>query len=453
MDLIIAFAAFIGSMIFCIANGITMVISLLIGFVGFVSVGVHRGFALRDVLRMGSKSAKDSIVVIQVMCVIGFITAAWRISGTVSVFVYYGMKLITPSLFLIIAFLLSCVLSYALGTSFGVAGTVGVIFMTLARCGGVSPVITAGVLMSGVFFGDRNSPVSSSANLVAGVTKTDIYDNVKIMAKTGMIPFVITLVVYGILSYQNPIRYIEDAMFTAFETEFSLSWVVFIPAVVMIVLPMLKVSIMNSMYVSVACSFVVAVFVQHESALEFIKACIFGHVQGQDAFSSLVVGGTSMKGILNGGGLVSMLEVVIILIISCAYSGIFSGTGMLDSLQQLLYNATTKIGRFGVMLCMATGTSAIFCNQTIATLMCNDLLDKPYLDGGGSRGELAIDMENSVILISCIIPWCIGCSVPLAFMGPEYNSMPFAVFMYLTPLCYIFTKKRWYNNKAEKLAA
>ena len=91
---------------------------------------------------MGSVGAKDSIIVIEVMAIIGLITAVWRVSGTITIFIYYGIKFITPSLFLLIAFLLSCLLSYAIGTSFGVAGTVGVIFMALARSGGVDPILT-----------------------------------------------------------------------------------------------------------------------------------------------------------------------------------------------------------------------------------------------------------------------------------------------------------------------
>ena len=75
-----------------------------------------------------------------------------------------------PPIFLIVTFALCCLLSYAIGTSFGIAGTVGVIFIALARSGGVDPVIAAGVIMSGVYFGDRCSPVSSSANMVAGIT-------------------------------------------------------------------------------------------------------------------------------------------------------------------------------------------------------------------------------------------------------------------------------------------
>ena len=96
--------------------------------------------------------------------------------------------------------------------------------------------------------------------------------------------------------------------------------------------------------------------------------------------------------------------------------------------------------------CMSIGISAIFCNQTIGTLMCCDLMKQPYIDGGGTLEELAIDMENSVILIACFIPWSIGCSVPLALLGADFTSLPFAVYMYAVPICYLFTKKKWFKN-------
>ena len=141
-----------------------------------------------------------------------------------------------------------------------------------------------------------------------------------------------------------------------------------------------------------------------------------------------------------------MLEIVIILVISSSYSGIFSGTKMLDSLQEKLAKACNKVGRFAIMVAMSIAMSCIFCNQTIGTLMCADLMKKPYVDGGGDNTELAIDLENSVILIACFIPWSIGCSVPLLMLGVDFKALPFAVFMYLVPLCYLFTKKKWFNN-------
>jgi len=98
-----------------------------------------------------------------ILLLIGVLTGSWRSSGTIVTFVYYGIRLIWPHLFLIVIFLLTCLMSYALGTSFGVAGTAGVIFMTLARSGNVDPTIAAGVVLSGIYFGDRTSPASSTA--------------------------------------------------------------------------------------------------------------------------------------------------------------------------------------------------------------------------------------------------------------------------------------------------
>ena len=346
------------------------------------------------------------------------------------------MKIITPSLFLLIAFLLSCLLSYSLGTSFGVAGTVGVIFMTLARSGGVDPVITAGVLMSGIYFGDRGSPVSSSANMVAAVTGTEIFDNVKIMMRTALVPLAITLAVYAVLSFLNPISHVDAEMVAAFETEFVLSPWAFIPAAIMLILPLLKVSVLISMGLSILSGVLVAWLIQGVALPEILKICILGYEAQGEGLSS----------ILNGGGLVSMLEIVFILLISSSYSGIFSGTGLLDELQEKLSMACTRLGRFAIMLIMSTCTAAVFCNQTISTLMCCDLMKKPYLDSNSSAPmtELAIDMENSVILIACFIPWSIGCSVPLSFFGADFHSLPFAVYMYAVPICWLLMKKRWF---------
>ena len=438
MDLLIAFLVFVGCMFAALIKGFSTVIALLVGLVCFVLVGMHRGYPLKDLTAMGTKGIRDSLIVIEVMAVIGFVTAIWRMSGTITIFVYYGMKVITPPLFLIITFLLSCLLSYALGTSFGVAGTVGVIFMTLARSGGVDPVVTAGVIMSGIYFGDRCSPVSSSANLVAGVTGTEIFNNVKLMMRTGMVPLIVSIIIYTGLSLRHPISHVDQELVTSFEESFNLSLWAFVPAALMILLPLLHASVMKAMGFSILSGALVAWLVQGVPIPDILKFCVLGY-QAQ---------GEGLGAILNGGGLSSMVEVVLIVIISSSYSGIFNETHMLESLQAQLSRACTRIGRFSVIVILSIVTSMIFCNQTITTLMCNDLLEKPYLDGGGSRQELAIDMENSVILIACTIPWTIGVMVPLSFMGVGVESMLYAFYMILVPVWYWFAKKKWFDEKS-----
>ena len=337
---------------------------------------------------------------------------------------------------LLVTFLLCCLLSYAIGTSFGVASTVGVIFMALAESGGVNPLLAGGAVMSGIYFGDRCSPVSSSANMVAGITGTQIYDNVKMMFKTGRLPFLAALAAYVVMSVTNPMNGADSAMMTSLEEEFTLSLWAFIPAIIIIGLPLLKVGVIKAMAASIVSGVLIAWLVQGETLLHIARVMVLGYESSSGGMSS----------ILEGGGLVSMLEVAVIVGISSMYSGIFSGTHMLDNLQEKLGNACTRFGRFSVMLMMSVAMSSIFCNQTVGTLMCSDMLKKPYLDGGGTKEELAIDMENSVILIACMLPWTIGCSVPLALLGVDMRALPFAVFMYAVPICYFFTKKKWFRN-------
>ncbi len=432
MDLIIAFALFLAGMMLTLFTGYSMIFPLLAGLAAFLWVGKHRSFSLPALVGFGTAGMKDALIVIKVMCFIGFLTAVWRISGTITIFVYYGMKLITPQLFLLITFLLSCLLSYALGTSFGVAGTVGVIFMTLARSGGVDPVVTAGVIMSGVYFGDRGSPVSSSANMVAGVTGTDIFENVKRMMRSAALPLVLVLGIYAILSVKNPLAAVDEAFLSEFEQTFTLSAWSFLPAVLMLVLPLLKVPVLTAMGLSILSSVAIAWAIGGFSLPEILKICLLGY---HPAASGLV-------GLLEGGGLWSMAEIIVILLISSAYSGIFKGTSMLESLQDKLASACGRIGRFPVMILMSLGVASVFCNQTISTLMCSNLLEKPYLDGGGSREELALDMENSVILLACFIPWTIGWTVPTSFFGVGAEAMPYAVYMYLVPLCWLLMKNK-----------
>lgn len=446
MSLIIVFVLFIAGMIVTLILGYSMVLPLLFGLFLFTGLGLRTlkqsgtgyGAGIRELSKWSWGSIKDSLIVIVVMLIIGFITAAWRISGTITVFVYYGIKVIIPPAFLLIAFLLSCLLSYALGTSFGVAGTLGVIFMALARSGGVDPLITAGVVMSGIYFGDRGSPVSSSANMVAGVTKTEIMGNVKLMFKTAMLPFGISTVIYAVLSFLNPISHVDTEIVSAFEKAFTLSPWGFVPAIIMLLLPLLKVGVIQSITASIISSVIVAVAVEKVAFWEVIKILFLGYHTS----------GNGLGTILNGGGLCSMLEIAAILVISCAYSGIFNCTGMLKSLLDFIERGCTKMGRIAVTFLVSVATCVVFCNQTIATLMCNDLLTKPYLNTGGTRQELAIDMENTVIVVVGLIPWCIACSVPLTFMGVGIGALPWAFYMYLIPLCYFFTKRHWFANKA-----
>lgn len=247
MDLLIAFIIFTVSMLWCLLTGVTMVAALLVGYVCFVAVALRCGNKPADLLSFTKKGIKDSLIVALILFIIGILTASWRAGGTIMFFVYYGIKIITPSLFLLITFLLTCLLSYAIGTSFGVAATLGVIFMALARSGSVNEIVAAGVIMSGIYFGDRCSPASSSMILTAAVTYTDARENMYKLLRTGWLPAGICVVIYTFLSFRNPIANVDPAIFDQIKSIFNISFWLVVPALLMLVLPLLKVDVKIAM--------------------------------------------------------------------------------------------------------------------------------------------------------------------------------------------------------------
>ncbi len=429
------------AMILCLILGYPIILALVVGLVAFIAAGTSKGFSYREVSCMALKGVRDSLIVLEIMFMIGFITAIWRASGTITFFVYYGVKFVTPPLFVLLAFVMACLLSYILGTSFSVSGTLGVIFMALARSGGVDPLVVAGAIMSGIYFGDRCSPASSSAILVANVTKTDLMDNVKSMHKTGILPVGICIVLYAVLSVKNPLHQVDASIMDSLLSEFSISFLTLIPAVFILVLPMFKLDIRWAFLGSILSGFVLMITLQGMDVIEALKCCILGYVPQDD----------NIKNIIGGGGAVSMLEVCGIIMLSCSYSGIFKGTDILSELQGKINNMMSRTGRFLMMMILGAATSIVFCSQTIAIMLCSDLMTKPYEKTGGSKEEMAIDIENSTVMLSVLVPWNIACTVPLEMMGVGFGTLMYSYLVFILPVIYIFTKKIWFRNSVDMI--
>lgn len=277
MDLIAAFAVFLAAMLFCLMKGFSLAWALLLALLLFFGLGLRRGYSAKALAKMAWGKMPRSMIVLRILFFIGILTGLWRSCGTIAFFIYYGIRAITPSLFILVAFLLTVLLSYALGTSFGVTSTAGVVLMALARAGGVNEAIAAGAILSGVYFGDRGAPTSSCASLVAALTETDLLSNVKRMFKTAALPYVLCLVIYTVLSLQNPITTVDETMLSALKESFDISFWTVIPAAIMIVLPFLRMPIRTAMAISGAVAFAVTAAVQHVSVWETLKICILGY--------------------------------------------------------------------------------------------------------------------------------------------------------------------------------
>ncbi len=425
MDFLISVVIFTLSLIFSLIKNISILIPLIIGMIAFSLSALHRGHKIKNVIIMILKGMKKSLALMPIFALIGIITALWRASGTIPFLVYYGTKLMNPDYFILFAFLLSCLVSFALGTSFGTIGTIGVVLIVLAKGGGVNTSAAAGAIISGSFFGDRCSPVSSSAILVAAVTDTDLYSNVKKMMVTGAVPFVVTVIIYLFMSKSNPVQITDSTLLNDISSSFSLSYITVLPAVIIFILALLKKSVKMSLFFSIAAAFVICLYVQKMYFSEVILTMIFGF--------TLKSGGT-LSDIISGGGLLSMLNVALIVVIASSYSGIFEETGMLNDIQGLLKKMSEKTGIYLTTAFTSLVTGAFCCNQTLPVLLTYQLMNKIYDEKGLTKEDIAIDIENTVILTAELFPWSIAIAVPLATLSVDAGSILYAVYLYLVPL-------------------
>ena len=425
MDFIIAIIIFTLSLVFSIIKQIPTIVPLLIGMLSFSITALHRGFESKSIVQMLLNGMKKSLSLMPIFALIGTITALWRASGTISFFVYHGINIMNPDYFILFAFLMSCFVSFALGTSFGTVGTIGIVLIVLAKSGGVNIYIAAGAIISGAFFGDRCSPVSSSANLVSIVTETNLYHNVKKMFITGTLPFIATVIIYLFLSKGNPINVTDNTLINKFSFYFNLHIATVLPALIIFLLAALRKNVKVSMLVSIITAIFVCYYFQKLTLQEILKTMLFGYQLKADS---------ELSAIISGGGLMSMVSVSFVVLIASSYSGIFEGTDMLKSIQGFLVKMSKKVGVYMTTVFTSIVTCSFCCNQTLPILLTNDLMRNIYKEKNLSKSHLAIDIENTAVLIAVLFPWSIAIAVPLATLGVGPKAIPYAVFLYLVPI-------------------
>lgn len=412
-----------------IMAGIPILAALAIGYLIFFAYSLNCGYSAKDIFAMSWKGIKTAKNILLTFLFIGMLTALWRAAGTIPAIVSYCAGLMNPAVMILMAFLLNCLVSVLTGTAFGTAATMGVICMTMAKAVGCNEILAGGAILSGVFFGDRCSPVSTSALLVAELTHTNIFDNIRLMVKTTILPLILTCVFYGVCGIVFPAAGSGNlSLAESFSSVFRLGLIPILPAVVIMVLSLLRVQVRKAMLASIVTALGVCLFWQHTDPSLIVGILVGGYKSPDPAISSMI----------DGGGIMSMVRVALIITISSSYSGIFEETGLLNGLKSKMGTVSRKITPFGTILMTSVAAGMVACNQTLATMLvdqiCKELEPDPQ--------KFAIDMENSVIVVAPLVPWSIAGAVPLASVSAPLTSIVAAVFLYLLPLWHFGVRLR-----------
>lgn len=414
---ILAFAA-------VLVGGIVLNVQLLpllvFGMLLFSGYGIYRGHGVGEVARMAGQGLKSVGSVLTLFVLIGALTASWRASGTIPAITCWSADLVSPENLVIVSFLLVSLMSMIVGSSYAAAATVGVICMTIATAMKADAAVVGGAILAGAFVGDRCSPMSSSAALVASLTKTSLFDNVRRMAKSAAIPFALCCLVYAAVGMSAAGTGMAPSFRGSFASSFDLSWVVVIPTVLILALSLMKVSVKKTMLVSLASALVICVAVQHVPVAELPQILVFGYRSKNLAIARMV----------NGGGIVSMLDIILIVSVASTYSGIFEGTGLLCGLRDYVDKIARRSTPFASVLLTSIATCTIACDQVVAIMLTSQLCRTTEHDGSA----LALDIENSAAVIPSVIPWSTSCVGIIAFVGMPMGSIVWNCLSYLIPL-------------------
>ena len=423
---------FSASLLLCISLNLSIFIALFFGLLLFLLYGRKKGFTWRELAGMAFGGVKTVSSILITFFLIGILTAFWRAAGTIPMIVCAASGLIRPAVFLLMTFLLNCGVSVLTGTSFGTSATMGVICATMGRAMNISPMLTGGAVLSGVLFGDRCSPLSTSALLVAALTGTEIYSNIRNMLRSALIPFLLTCAAYFALGLHSSrtVNMMMD-LEAIFSKEFTLHWAALLPAAVIFILSAARVNVRLSMTASILSAIPLCLSLQNIPVDRLLFTAVSGFYPQDPEVASLV----------SGGGLLSMCRVVGIVCLSSSYSELFQKTGLLNGAKQIISSLSHKTTAYIATLVTALIAGMIACNQTLTILLTNQLCT----DENPDREAFALDLEDTSVVVAPLIPWSIAGGVPLSAVGAPTSAITAAFYLFLLPVWRVILS--WHDRR------
>ena len=393
---------------------------------------------VEEAILEGSKLAVPTILILYS---IGCLMGAWIASGTVPMIIYWGLKLINPSIFLVTACLACVITSLATGSSWSTIGTVGVALIGVGMGLEINPAMTAGAIVSGAAFGDKMSPLSDTTNVAPAVAEGDLFDHIKAMVYTAGPGIVIALVAFFVLGMKHggsADTETVSAILAALESQFHLNIITLIPPVLVIVLAVMKKPALPTLLISGIVAAAIAIFMQGETLPSIANIMENGYVSE--------TGFADIDSLLSRGGLFSMNYTSSLTIIVMVYGSLLEKLGVLEVVLEKLKVLTRTVGS----LVCTTVVTAILVNlitasQYMSIVLPGRMFVSEYKKKDMLPQTLSRTLEDSGTVTSLLIPWNLCGSFASTTLGVSCIAyLPFSVFNWIVPIIaiiYGFTGK------------
>ena len=387
-----------------------------------------------------------------ILAVVGAMIASWMAGGVIPSMMYYGIKVIAPSVFLFTACLLCSIVSLATGSSWSTAGSMGVALIGIGTALGFSSAMTAGAVVSGAYFGDKMSPLSDTTNLAPAVAGSTLFDHIKHMIYTVAPSWIIAQIVYLILGFTHSGGQADESTITAILDTITANYTVgilfLIPPVFVIVAVIVKMPALPALIAGVLLGVPFAAFQGVRllpgggelSNIGYIlnygvEELPVGTPEGMDDLIA-----EKLTSLLTGGGLQSMMWTISLIMLAMCFGGIVDVTGIMGNLASALLKLArgTRGGLVIVTELSCVFVNAICCDQYLSIILPGRMYKEAFEDRRLAPKNLSRCLEDSGTITSNFFPWNTCGATMRSFLQVNSAYIPFAVLNWINPLVSMF---------------
>jgi Na+:H+ antiporter, NhaC family len=416
-------------------------VPILLGVFVAAVVGLRAGFSWKEIETGMLDGITNSLQAIVILAIIGILIGVWILSGVVPTLLYYGLKILHPSIFLPATLIICSITSLATGTSWGTAGTIGIALIGIGEGLGFPLPIVAGAVLSGAYFGDKMSPLSDTTNMAPAMVGTDLYTHIKHMSFTTGVSYGITLVIEIILSFfygggQANLEKVNQIM-TGIDAQFSINPLLLIPPLIIIALAFRKIPAVPGIVIGIITAGILGVILQGNTFGSLLSAAYGGYASSS--------GVEAVDNLLTKGGFESMMYTVSLVICAMMFGGIMEKTNQVRVVVSVILKKAQSTGSLiTATILTAIGANLILCEQYMAIVMTSKMYAQSYKDRGLHPKNLSRAVEDSATVTANLVPWNSGGAYMAATLGvPTIAYLPFNFFCWISPI--VSMLYGWFN--------
>ncbi len=430
-------------------------------------IAILHGYKWKEIRKRIVLSIGDAMPSILILFLIGSLAGTWMLSGVVPTLIYYGLEMLNPTIFLVVAVVISAVVSLATGSSWSTIATIGIALLGIGTALGFSQAMVAGAIISGAYFGDKMSPLSDTTNLAPAMAGTDIITHIKYMTYTTFPSIILTLIIFMVLGFTNTPNTSSvgtTEMLTAIDEIFYINPVLLLVPIILIIIIIRKTAPIPALFIGSLLGAVAALIFQsellHELATDehsFLEAAYMTITQSMFGTLEIYSDNPAISKLLSTGGMAGMLDTIWLVLTAMTFSGIMESAGMLIRIAESIVKFAKSTGS----LVASTVVTSILMNitaseQYISIVVPGRMYADIYKRKGLKPEVLSRTLEDGGTVTSVLVPWNTCGAVQSSVLGvPTLMYAPYVFFSIISPLmtiafAYLNIKIRRFSDDLKK---